>query len=258
VTDLDLTQLGGQFSGARMGPCRVCRDITVLPAFGDGRCFGCTTDEIGETEWVPQKQIHFHEDEFLLVHKEILEIFDEAQQRVPAYKVVADLSGDNGSVQVRRHSLWLPRNRRWASVVVPSERVEQGQSIRSAMSGYLRDLRKAHLAAGLCGQCVSPALPGLSLCEKHMAPIRARYLDKKVSGVCLSCGGPRDTDRGTCKACIARHALTQSARAERLSAAGLCTACGKRPGAPRWCRECMDKKNAARRVTAKPDAGGGG
>lgn len=239
-----------------MGPCRVCRDITVLPAFGDGRCFGCTTDEIGETEWLPQKQVLFHEDEFLLVHREILEIFDEAQQRVPAYKVVAELTGRDGSAQVRRHGLWLPRNRRWADVVVPSERMKDGLGERAAINAYYRDLRKAHAAVGLCIHCTDQALPGLTLCEKHMSPIRARYLEKKATGVCLGCGGPRDTEHGTCKKCIAKRSLSQSARAERLLAAGLCTACGKRPADPRWCRECMDKKNAARRVTRLPREAG--
>lgn len=248
MDNLDLTNLGGQFSGARIGHCRVCRDCTVLPAFGDDRCFGCTTDEIDEAEWVPQKQVLLRESEFLVVHRDILEIFDEAQQLVPAYKVVAGMTGPGGSVQIRRHGLWLPQSRRWRDVLVPSERMKQGHGIRSAINSYYKDLRKAHAAAGLCFHCSRVAAPGVTYCEHHQAQYKARYLAKKDALVCLGCGGPRDTEHGTCSVCIGKRTRSQAARAVRLLAAGLCTACGQRPAAPKWCIECMERRNAARRT----------
>lgn len=231
-----------------MGPCRVCRDVTVLPGFGDGRCFGCTTDEIGETQWELQPQILLHESEMLLVHQEeILEIFDEAQRSVPAYKVVLGKPVADGAIHIRRHGLWLPRNRRWAHVQRPSERMKAGFSTRHAINSYYRDLRKAHHALGLCIHCTEPAVTGQTLCGKHRSRTQRTYLDRKAAGVCLGCAGPRDTDAGTCSACIAKRTRSQALRAERLSEAGLCTACGERPAAPRWCVECTEKKNAARR-----------
>lgn len=258
--DLDLSKLGGQFSGARMGPCRVCRDLTVLPSFGDGRCFGCTSDEAGEYEWLPQKQIIIPSSEVMLVSDEVLELFNEAQQAVPAYKVIAGMMGSNGSVQVRRdalgsgsgglvqvrrEALWRPR--RWGITPV-SQRIVGGIDARTAISQYHKDLGRAHRAAGLCIHCVTPALPGLSACERHMARVKARYLRWKAEGDCLACGGVRDSDNGTCSACIARFSTSQRERAARLLAGGLCTACGQRPAAPRWCVICTSKKNDARKA----------
>lgn len=246
--DLDLSKLGGQFVGARMGRCLVCRDLTVLPAFGDGRCLVCTTDEIGETEWIPQRQILFREPDELEVHRDIVEIFDEAQRSVPAFKVIAGMLGPKGSVQIRRSGLWLPHNRRWSKLTPPSQRMAGGMGIRAAVNSYYKDLRQAHLALGLCGNCTRPALPGLTICDDHMAPLRAKYRDRQHLGLCLGCGGQRDTEHGTCAGCIKKRTASQAKRAERLLAAGLCTACGQRPAAPKWCRQCMDRRNAARRV----------
>src|ERR1700744_3426952 len=194
--DLDLSKLGGQFSGARMGLCRVCRDLTVLPAFGEGRCFVCTSDEVGEYEWVPQNQIIIPTSDMILITDEVLELFEEAQQSVPAYKVIASMMGPNGSVQVRRDAvgtgcgrvvevrragLWEPKRHHW-NIIPVSQRVARGADRRSALNAYYKELRDAHAAVGLCVHCLTPALPDRTVCEQHMARVKSRYETWKSTG----------------------------------------------------------------------------
>lgn len=251
---------GAPLRDAKMGMCGACGDVTVLPAFANGCCFGCMSAGLADEEPIAEPRHVFYEHD---AADPIAEIFAEAQISVPMHKVIANMLGPNGSMIVRGGPLLLRRavvarqararcesRSRWG-IVPASLRVTGAVSARSAINAYYKDLRAAHLAVGLCIHCITQALPGLTICEKHYAPIKAKHSARKAAGACLGCGGARDTDKGTCSTCIARLSKAQRARAERLLAAGLCTACGKRPAAPKWCIECTEKKNAARRAKAQ-------
>lgn len=240
---------GAPLRDAKIGMCRACCDVTVLPAFANGCCLGCMSNGLADEDPTTEPRHIFYEPD---AADPIAEIFDEAQRIVPAFRVVVGMLGPNGSMQVRHgpggsmESRRAARWRRW-DVVPASERAAGGLSRRHAVNAYYKDLREAHAAAGLCIHCMTPALLGRSMCERHMAPVKQRYLAWKARDACLGCGGARDSDKGTCSACVARLMKAQSIRAARLLADGLCTACGREPAAPRWCATCMGKRNAARR-----------
>lgn len=234
-------------TGARLGHCRVCADYTVLPAFGDGRCFGCTSDEVDEPEWQPKRQIILSEDPEFARLREILDVFEEAQGSVPAYKLVAAMLGPNGSFNVQRHGLWLPRThlRTWC-IPTPHDLMREGLARNKAFSEYARGLRKARQAKGLCGSCSAPSSPGMKTCPAHTTP-RARYLDWKTLGACIGCGGARAPGRKCCPSCLASRSRVRAKLDQRHKSEGRCITCLSPTDGNVRCLTCRNKYNANRR-----------
>lgn len=244
--DLDLSKLGGQFSGARMGHCRVCRDCTVLPSFGDGRCFGCTSDELGETEWVAQRRILIRDSETLSVGAEVLEIFEEAQRSVPAFKIVAGMLGPKGSVSIRRHSLWVAHRRSWG-FPTPRALIAQGLRPNEAVATYYRNIRSARQADGLCGACSEPAADGEKLCKKHQERLRVRYSLWVKAGLCGGCGRHRVPGKSACAICLQVRNETRRTQNEKNKSRQRCLACLKPALNGVLCNDCATKRARSKR-----------
>ena len=71
---------------------------------------------------------------------------------------------------------------------------------------------------------------------------KQRYLD---AGLCVKCGGNRDTKSTRCSTCRKTDSKNMSDLRNRRIKAGLCAHCGKCPpdGGLRNCRPCADKLN---------------
>lgn len=231
----------GSLAGARLGPCRVCRDRTVLPAFGDGRCLGCTTDEIDEHEPIVAPALIPREPEQASPRDEIAAIFAEAQLQVSTIKALRGIGATT-----RFGAGWTRRGQRhWGITTVPQFQAG-GLSQRDAATRYAKGLRKAHRAAGICLNCSRAPAPGHTMCVVCIGSSRATYLNRKETGVCVACKGERDGDGLICSSCRRERARRRKATVSAFKAKGICIACFRRPGERVFCRPCAAKRNATR------------
>lgn len=246
-------------SGAKMGHCRVCRDLTVLPGFADGCCLGCMSSEGHESASnIATARIVFNESDFDPQETEINELFREAQYLVPASKLVAACLSKDG-FSVGHCGIWLPdnqgqsRRRKW-SCPTPMALMLNGLSIRKANARYANDIYAERQRAGLCGSCNSEPLPGLKKCAKHTTK-RERYLNWKILGRCRSCGREPESGKVRCSLCLRKRTKDQQAIAAFRKANGICIPCGRQaaePGTVR-CRDCKKKRRERAHQAKAPE-----
>jgi hypothetical protein len=113
----------------------------------------------------------------------------------------------------------------------------------------VREQRQEWRAAGLCGDCGGPVVPGYARCERHKALLDARNKRAKANrerhNLCY-CGKPRAPKRKRCPECLEIERLKREATiAERIDA-GLCIWCGTRQatGGTQACGPCRRSRKA--------------
>jgi hypothetical protein len=103
-----------------------------------------------------------------------------------------------------------------------------------------REYRQARIAQGKCPACGLPAVPGRTMCQRHLDARKASYqrcktgqaryyterkARRKASGLCVACGQPSEADHVHCSPCLRKMGQKNKSRTRQLKAAGLCIYC---------------------------------
>jgi 5-methylcytosine-specific restriction endonuclease McrA len=128
------------------------------------------------------------------------------------------------------------------------------------MAAYKRAWRNARKRAEICYDCGKP-VTGFSKCDvcrakearvnlpkilvarkrkRDNASYRRKDAERRAAGVCLSCGGPRDTECVRCQSCNERSNRNQKRRYARQAGNGLCYFCGQPAEGRVICRGCYE------------------
>lgn len=109
----------------------------------------------------------------------------------------------------------------------------------------------------ICTACKKlPRVEGYKRCKKCLVYFR-QYRKVKNKTQCTTCGGPRDSNKKTCKKCLASKQKTydvvlkhkRGAVKKERKTAGLCIQCGesKKTSRTLFCTECLDKQKSDRK-----------
>lgn len=122
---------------------------------------------------------------------------------------------------------------------------------RHGKGAYLKALREAAFAQGLCYECTCrPFVVGKRRCEHCCAKNRIRLEATFAAGACTSlCGRPRDPGFTRCSSCREKHRLYMEARRR---AAGIAPRVLREPGAPRPPRRRRIVSSTSQAPTALP------
>jgi len=92
-----------------------------------------------------------------------------------------------------------------------------------------KELRDKRIAAGLCGSCLSPALPNRTLCQKHLTSHREIYnkmRDRRIdAGLCVQCGAIAVLGKHVCQKHFEGQIKRSNEHVAKRKAVGGCRYC---------------------------------
>ncbi len=246
--DLAKTKVGD----ACIGACRTCLDITVIPAWSDGRCFGCTSNEVDEPEWIPSPNPIVFSDVYDDNEERqcgILELFNEQQLRAAPHTFVpvgTDQKFDG--FHVERGPAWFTK-----AAVVERSRFPLGQMDPARRLAFRANvlIRPAHAigygarvsAAKVIARIVALSSRHCPTCGRCvLARFEETWSRKRLPFFCS-----RKCQRHS-PSVVAAHRASAQRQRDRRRAAGLCLFCGERPavGLAR-CEPCKVERQMKRR-----------